>query len=359
MRSKAIAIPRPRPAEIRVMFWRVMLIVTAIAAAASAATIKDDANYFSDGAKQEAVQKLTALQEKNGQNVVIETFATVPQELAGKVEDVDAAKRQQMFGEFGKARKQALGASTYLMVSKSPSHLRVYTAQGQAEENRLAKDLINAIQSKRADQGLATFVDEVSGTRGSAAPAASNEKLSPSAFPGAQGTQSEPRRADAPARGEGAPAPASTGCGALGGFLPLILIGIVVMIIIRVIRGFSNRNRYNNGQMMNRNPNDPNAPGYGQPGYGQGQPGYGGGSGRGGGLGTGLAGGLAGGMLGGWLGSKVFGGQGTDAGAGNSGAAPTDPNADDNLGGGGDFTDNSSDFGGGGDFGGDGGGGDF
>jgi hypothetical protein len=370
--SKAVALPDPAPA-IRARFWRVMLVVTlmaAFAAVAGAQTIKDGGDFFSADAEAQAQQTLAEWSKQHQKNVVVETFRSLPGDVAGKYETADAATKKRLVGEFTAQRQVSERAAVYLMINRSPGLVRVRTdkAIGQGEAQKLAGDVLAAMQRKDFDGGLAVFAADLSQMKVNANAAASDggDMLPPSAFPGASAqNQSQGRSADG--QGSDAGAAPSLGCGGFSGIFGIVILVVIVMLVIRVIRGFSNRNRYNGPPGYGQQ----NQPGPGQPGY---DPNYQqnypqqGGYNRGGGFGTGVAGGLMGGLLGGWLGSKVFGqghdtsGQtGGDASAGGY-AAGQDPNYSEFQGGdaggefdsGGDFGgDGGGDFGGGGDAGGD------
>ena len=235
---------------------------------------------------------------------------------------------------------------------------------GRASARGGAQAMLTAFKAKDYDGGLRAAIDQFVMLPGR------GQGSKTLTFDGAVGAGAA-TPAQRPRHGEGvsSPAPAEKKSGGLlggiGGCFGLLILGVVALVVIMLIRKLMGGNRNAGGYNRTAyDPNNPNAPQQGQPGYGQ----QGGGMG---GFGRGMAGGVLGGLLGGYLGNRAFGSGQTpeDTGAagvaggaaGDPGQQPADPAAGDFSGdfgdaGGGDF---SGDFGGGDSGGGDGGGGDF
>lgn len=368
----------------------VLLLLPAMAFAAQK-PVKDDGGFFSADAVSKAEAQLQSIQQKTGRTVMIETAASLPSELSGKVDGNDASRTAAYQG-YASQRMYALGADIYLFVNKSPSRIETFNRDasrsglGVAGRDLMIRDLTNYFRNKQFDEGLLNLTASLEKTLGNVQSKEATAQ-SPAAAPtGGQPAGGQPRSAPAdanvPARTDpaaGDPAPAKSGgfFGSIGCF-GLVIIGVVLFLIVSLIkRMFGNRNRQNMppggyGQ-GGYGQGGPGQPGPGQPGYGQqgyGQPGYGQQQGGGGAFGRGIGGGLLGGLLGSWIGGNVFGQGGSsasgnetgaDAGGAAGGAAGGGLDPNDQAGGGGaDFGEPSgggSDFGGGDSGGGDSGGG--
>jgi hypothetical protein len=353
-----------------------------LVAPAARGQVRDEGKFFSEDAVRQANFDLRDIRDQYGVSLVIETFASVPDELRP---DLERLGRDRFFPQWAGQRGQQAGANVITLITREPSpgepsRLQVEVddrtrqkAFTPADRDRYRDVLLTSFREKRFDEGLLqgvrlvreTIQRNTGGGDGAVAQAPPTRAEDARTTPVPESDDPRARRDDA---------------GGGGGFSigKIVFWGVLIFGGLWLLR-----------KLFSRRTQQPGPGGYpGRPGYGandprndprydpQQDPRYGGagGYGRGGGgFGTGLGGGLLGGLLGGWLGGHVFGsgrahGQDTAGNAdamGSTGAGhlpQQNPNdfADDPqaAGTGGSFS--SDDAGGGGDFGGDsGGGGDF
>jgi hypothetical protein len=312
--------------------------------------VRDEAGFFSPDAVREANRGIADIRRQFGKDLVIETYAEPPEDVAGRLRQEG---RDRVYTDWAQVRAGEAGVNgIYVLITRRPAHIQVAvgsetrrTAFTTADRDQLRDLLLQAFREQRFDDGLRQSVDFT-------------------------------RRTLAASLGEGRAAGAPVRDGARGGLAGLswgaiLLWGALILgglwALSRVLRNRAQAGRMGPGQTA---PGGGPAPGYGGP--GSGGPGYGGpgsyGSGYGGGgggFGRGVLGGLLGGMAGGYLWDRLRGHGQADAG----GLAPGDRGVDDRSVGpdtdftssggafddtstGGDFGD-SGDVGGGGDFGGD------
>jgi len=322
--------------------------------------IVDRAGFFSPAAEQEAVREIERLKREKQVEVRVETFESVPDGQASKVEGMSSRERAEFFSNWLKEiarEEQAKGV--LILICKEPSHLRVGISKelyrrgfGDQQRGVISERLLRGFRSKDYDRGLSDAIAYIQSTA---------DRSSAEGAAAAGGGQVARRQAP---RGQ-----QSMGSG-IGGLLCVgLVIFLGVMVVMSLVRMF-------------RRPQVPQGyggyghPGQGPQGYGQQYPGQysGGGYGSpaGGWGGGGMFGGLMSGLGGALLGNYLYDRWNTPS--GGAGHTPMDPGAgagpmyddsryQDFTSSGGDFGDSGGgDFGGGGDWGGgDGGdgGGDF
>jgi hypothetical protein len=333
---------------------------------AADAGVNDDGGFFSPNVAQRANDALQRLNQQYKHKVVFETFATLPNELQGKLDGNETSKNQAYLN-FMEMRARSLGADVYIYASKSPGHVDSVARKDVAKSGltdagrrRMTSDLLTGFKNRDFDGALTNLTASLERTFAEGGNVQSNTPPAPTANNPSPVPQS--RTSGSPGY---PPAQQSSSKGLFGGLgcFGLVIGAVVIFIVISLVRRLFGGNR-------NAPPPLPGQ-GYGNPpgGYGQGY-GQGGYNQGGGGFGRGLGGGLLGGLLGSWIGGNVFGGQshssgndqhsggGVFGGGNDSGNSGGDPNGF-TGGGGGDFGNSdsgSSDFsgGGGGDFGGGG-----
>jgi uncharacterized protein len=329
------------------------LAALAVAPAARAGTLRDDAGFFSPDARPKVQAALDRIQQSYGRNVAVETYPAPP---ASVPTGGDERARNEAYHAWAQQRGKELGADVLVLITRNPSHLRVDSREalkqsGQftaADQDAASAVILPLFKQRRYDDGIMQGVEFIErklaqpGNRTQSSASGSGGASYPPP-PGSSGSG----RTNVPQQRT-----PMVGCGG-GGVGSFVCLAIVVIGVFMIIRGITRRSGYGGGGP---------GPGYGQPGYGQ--PGYGGGygGGGGGGFGSGFGGGMLGGLLSGWLFNRT-----THGGGFGSGYTPSDPSAGGGLpptdpssfgGGGGDFGGGGGDFGGGGDVGGGGGGGD-
>jgi uncharacterized membrane protein YgcG len=320
-----------------------LVAVAPVSAMAVAPQIKDDGKFFTDEAREKADKEIREIHREFGKDFLIETFATVPADLAKDADLKDKDARNRFFEKW--ARERARGADVngiYVLICKEPAHLQVEVGnetQKKAftteDRNELSSMLIKSLREKKNDDGLLEAVEFV------------RSKLK------AHGVRASSAPVIIPKPGGNV---VSSGLGGLICFGVLILAGLWLVVgLFRTITGGGGGNRG----------------GYGPGGYGGGGYGGGGGGGGGGGFMSSLMGGMFGAVAGNWMYNSFFGGGshnfggGQGAGYGDTGytGGSADANRPDT-----DYSGTGGDFGGdgggggdagggGGDFGGDGGGG--
>jgi uncharacterized membrane protein YgcG len=350
-----------------------VLIVVASAAPVAAQRVRDEGQFFSPDTVARVESQLNDLQRQSGRQVIVETYAEAPAAIGPSVDLADRSIRAKAFEQFGQARAKQIGADVYVLVNRSPSHLRVVERNDlqkevlpAADRDRVAQAMLSAFGNKQYDQGLTNGVAAIGQAlmttqRGGATPAAAGDARpgAPAAAPGSSSRDFEPK-------GSSPTATKSNGGGGGFGMGTWLLLIVGGFILFRIVKGFLNRGQ--RGQQNNPyarggfggaagNPQQQQGPYNQQGGYGQQAPGgFGGG---GGGFGRGMMGGVLGGVLGSVLGSRIGHGQSQPTDPSATGGGRTDPantNSDPGYSSsGGDF-----DSGGGGDSGGgDSSGGDF
>ena len=352
----------------RKMKWSVGAVLLGICVATAAqAEVRDDGHFFSPAAVEQANRDTDKIQDQYGKQVLIETFAVIPDDLKSSY---DPSQKAAFFEHWADQRfKRDNVNGIYVLICKDPPYLHPAvghdTGKGftLADSRTLGEKMRAQLANKQPDAALSDGISFIQTTLAgvNTRPAAAATPVgpvggTPSYGPGS-GTANSSSNAG---NGQTIPMPGHS----MGIFGWIILIG-VIFVVIRVLRGVFGGFRNMTGGGMN---------GPGNMGAGMGGMGgnYGGGYGApsGGGFGRGLLGGLLGGVASSWLynreenrgnsGGGIFGGGGMSGGGG-----PIDTGSGGGFGGGdsGGFSGNdngvpmSGDSGGGSFGGGDSGGG--
>jgi len=290
--------------------------------------VHDNAGIFSAGAIRQADEAIRNIQKDFRKDLLIETFAGVPD---GRGEEY-TRNREEFFATFvGERARSARVDGIYVMIMKEPPphRFRIQVGVGQATRQRAfvpadRDELVGVFQAKfRADQydeGLRSGVAFV-------------ERTLRSHLQGVAASAPAQHSSD----GRGMRPAASHGSGILSFLLlGMFIVGgiFVVGFIIRMLRGGMNRG-------------------------GTGVPGTSGFGGGGGGFISSLLGGVGGAIAGSWLYDRFLGGNAHASDNFPSSQSPDAPSSDiggdysssggDVGGGGGDFGGGGGDFGGGGD----------
>lgn len=335
-------------------------------AALSSFRIDDKGEFFSKEALEKAEGKIEAIKTNYNKDVLIETFAKLPEAAANKYARAKTDKEKGKFWiDFSGERYDKRGVSgIYVLISREPR--RIVLGVGEktkqkafTEENRkkAEQELINSFRDSKFDQGLLTLVNDIDLTLN-----ANMGKVKSST------AATTPRET---------PRESTGGGGMFDNIWGIICIGLVVILALWLVFGLI-RGLMGGGRPLDRAPGGyagGPGPGYAQgPGYAPG-PGYAQPQSSGGGFFTNMLGGMFGAAAGMYIYDSFFRGSspttsswGTPS-AHAGGPTPTPPDTSDRKmsenTGGGDWSSPSTsapaDGGGGGDWGGgtDGGGGDW
>ena len=329
--------PQARTRRIGILAVAVVLISLRLAHATGAG-IQDAAGFFSKDAIATAEQQITAIHQKFGKDLRVETYVRIPTDRA---DQYVPEKRHEFFATWAYQRAKALGLDgVIVLICKDPAFLQVevgdHTKQRAftlANRDHLRDLLVTAFRQRQFDDGIRQVVAYYGQTL--------------HANLGAASTGARPSL----------PAPQE--------FLPRVpqgnrnlfwLIGILVA--VGLCLGWVLRRRSGPGEERSIPPSSGYAPSEYRsalPGMGYPPPDSRYGSGWGGGFGRGFGAGILGGLLGGWLGNRLSHGDAPaspDAPAPPADPFPSTPSGGDDAASSPDFSgDAPSDFGGGGDFG--------
>jgi hypothetical protein len=134
-------------------------------AAAVAPQIKDDGKFFSADAVKKANDDIREISRKYDKDLLVETFAGVPEAQKEKVAAMSRAERSNFVRAWARERAQAnVVHGVYVLVCRSPAQLYVeVTPRGRAaidEEARkkLIETLATNFQEQKFDEGLQAAV---------------------------------------------------------------------------------------------------------------------------------------------------------------------------------------------------------
>ena len=106
--------PTRRPGRARLLAPLVLLLAPIVALAsfaspASAGEIRDDAGFFDKDTVQRARNVVNQIQQKNGVNVVVETYAEIPADLKAKYDD---AHKDQFYEDWRRCAASRSGRTS-------------------------------------------------------------------------------------------------------------------------------------------------------------------------------------------------------------------------------------------------------
>lgn len=144
------------------------LCLTNSASAVFPPPIKDDGKFFSAEGLDKANKKIRALYENYRKDVVVETFATLPTDLAKKY---DEKNRNVFFRDWAKARMKELGVTgVYILVCKEPQFLVVEPDDSTRKRGFSGTDfkktfqgLVSGFKESKFDVGLFNALDAIEG----------------------------------------------------------------------------------------------------------------------------------------------------------------------------------------------------
>lgn len=124
----------------------------------AAGPIRDDADLFSLSAVQRAGQEISEIQRAFNLDVHVETFATLPRELAAQFPEAGSTKREQLLHHWAEQRARAIRTDgVYILACEDPLRVRVvFTEQilSSDDRQRVRKLLDQRFATGRFDQGL-------------------------------------------------------------------------------------------------------------------------------------------------------------------------------------------------------------
>jgi hypothetical protein len=131
-------------------------------------TVHDDAKFFGADAVQKANQEIAEIRHRYGRDLLIETYATVPEDDAERVKGMKPEERLTYFRSWARKRTQAEGVNgVMILICRTPGTLYVNVSQSArsvvtADEEKGVRDaLIAAFHEKKYDEGLADAIKRV------------------------------------------------------------------------------------------------------------------------------------------------------------------------------------------------------
>jgi len=126
------------------------------------AQVRDNAGFFSAGAVREADQIIRKIKADHGEDLLIETFATVPDGTARQVKEMDGGERNRYFERWAQRRAEEAGVNgVYVLICKDPGHVQVEVGnktQRKAftlgERDELMRLIRDRFKKKEYDAGL-------------------------------------------------------------------------------------------------------------------------------------------------------------------------------------------------------------
>lgn len=138
------------------------------ASLAVARQIKDSGKFFSADAIVKADKQIREIARKYDRDLLIQTFATIPDEEAERVKVLSPEERSEFFRNWANDRAEAaLVHGVYILVCKEPAFLEiVITERGRAAFDqqvfeKLRTLLLKAFRKNHYDEGLQSAVDLV------------------------------------------------------------------------------------------------------------------------------------------------------------------------------------------------------
>jgi len=297
--------PQVRTRRIGLLAVAVVLISLRLAHATGAG-IQDAAGFFSKDAIATAEQQITAIHQKFGKDLRVETYAHIPTDRA---DQYVPEKRHEFFATWAYQRAKALGLDgVIVLICKDPAFLQVEVGERTKQQaftlaNRdyLRELLVTAFRQRHFDDGLRQAVAYYGQT-----------------LQANLGEASTGSRPSLPAPQESLPRVPQ------GNRNLFWLIGILVA--VGLCLGWVLRRRSGSGEERSFPPSSGYAPSEyrsAPPGVGYPPPDARYGSGGGGGFGRGFGAGILGGLLGGWLGNRLA--HRDDSASSDAFAPPDDP----------------------------------
>jgi hypothetical protein len=150
-----------RIALIQAAAWGLLAGVTL----AVAPEVRDQGKFFSPEALKKADEQIREIYRKHGQDVLVETYGTVPGEDVEKLKAMDNRARREFFLKYAKERtKERVVNGIYVIITREPRHLLVgVTGRGEKVFSREFRDkaeegMIAEFSKGRFDDGLQGLV---------------------------------------------------------------------------------------------------------------------------------------------------------------------------------------------------------
>ena len=306
-----------------------LLLLAVSSTAFAAAGVKDNGHFFKSETVEKVDTELQQAQKDFGKELVVETYATVPDAMKSEFDTVkdDKDKRAEFFAKWLGERAHELQVNgVYVLICKDPGHVEVKAGAKtrekgeftQVNQNKMRDLLVTAFKDKNYDDGLQKAADyfrqslkeNLGGVRHTGASVSADEQFH---RPGGYSTGS-------PYPTQGSNPPVTTGKPAGSKLVWIVLVVIGAFIIIRILSNLGGGSRNYGGGGTGYGP----GPGAN---YSGGGPGYGGGGGGGGGFLRNMFGGMVGGAAGGYLYDRFRDrnqGSGTTSQGGNPGTSGGD-----------------------------------
>ena len=151
--------------------------------------IRDNAEFFSDSAKKEAMLKISEIETQFKKELLVETFTAIPEELKKGVDLTDKPSSKKMYEQWAmrESKKQKVNG-IYVLLSTEPSHLEIVVGNDTEKKAFTLKDrdslaslMLRKLREKQNDEALLECVKYVSTTM--ASHAISNSRVNNVATP--------------------------------------------------------------------------------------------------------------------------------------------------------------------------------
>lgn len=134
--------------------------------------IVDHGSFFSDQAKTQATSRLKNLNLRFKNDVILETFATLPPSLAANGANLSPDDKKRVFSQWMQTRMtQSQKDGIHVLICKDPAHLEVAVGEQTrkktftlADRDKLRDLLVNRFQAKKYDEGLTEAVSLIAET---------------------------------------------------------------------------------------------------------------------------------------------------------------------------------------------------
>lgn len=229
--------------RLRSLAWALLALPVLLAgpfAQAATVAIRDEAGFFSESAKAAASKVVSDIKANQKRDLVIETYREIPAAARKGVDLQDKAALKRVFETWSVQRARELGVQgVYVVLTREPAHLQVAVgnetlrqAFTTADRNALADTMLERLRAKKYDDALIAGVGFVRDTliaHQSPQAKPSGNSRTPAAASSAAASSA------APASGSSEAATGSQGSSFLSRLLPLLLLGIVILVVIRLI----------------------------------------------------------------------------------------------------------------------------
>jgi uncharacterized membrane protein YgcG len=120
------------------------------AALAVAPEVRDGGKFFSPEAVKKADEQIREIYRKHHQDVLIETFQSVPADQAEKVKAMDGKARTEFYSKWANDRaKERVVNGVYILITKEPRYLYaevIYSDAAARDRKALPKDFYKTVR---------------------------------------------------------------------------------------------------------------------------------------------------------------------------------------------------------------------